>query len=181
MKQCVDPQSTKLVVGRSDTTEEMEEETESESRETEMMRELGSDKAAALSRIFGRSPLELSQPSGGGGGGLLNLLTPRRELVSRLQRLVLLPDSFRAKDVSGIHKLRGWQDCRIDRACCPYGAFVLQGRVCCLYRVCRKLEDGWICQRMQVWRKRRKKRTMLRVCWRNGSLSLAEDWFGGHG
>ena len=75
MKQCVDPQSTKLVVGRSDTTEEMEEETESESRETEMMRELGSDKAAALSRIFGRSPLELSQPSGSGSGGLLNLLT----------------------------------------------------------------------------------------------------------
>jgi len=143
MKQCVDPQSTKPVVGRSDTTEETEEETELESRETEMMRESGSNKAAALSQIFGRSPLELSEPSGGGGGGLLNLLTPRRELVSRLQRLVLLQDSFQAKDVSSIHELRGQRDRRIDRAYCPYSAFVLQGRVCCLYRVCRKLEDGW--------------------------------------
>jgi len=180
MKQCVDPQSTKLVVGRSDTTEETEEETKSESRETEMMRESGSDKAVALSRIFRRSPLELSQPSGGASGGLLNLLTPWRGLVSRLQRLVLLPDSFRAKDVSGIHELRGRRDRRIDRACCPYGAFVLRGRVCRLYRVCRKLGDSWICRRMRVWRKRRKKRTMLRVCRRNGSLSLAEDWFSGH-
>jgi len=69
IKQWVEPQSTKLVVGSS----------EAEVRETEMIRELGSDKAVALSRTFGGSPLESSQPSRGGGRGLLTLLTPQRE------------------------------------------------------------------------------------------------------
>jgi len=78
IKQWVEPQSTKPVVGSSKAEAEgiAEVRAEAEVREMEMIRESGSDKAVALSRIFGGSPLESSQPS---GGGLLTLLTPRRE------------------------------------------------------------------------------------------------------
>jgi len=87
IKQWVEPQSTKPVVGSSEAEAEgiaevradTEVRAEAEVREMEMIRESGSDKAAALSWTFGRSLLELLQPSGGGGGGLLTLLTPQRE------------------------------------------------------------------------------------------------------
>ena len=75
----MEPQSTKPVVGSSEAEGIAEVRAEAGVRETEIIRESGSDKAVALSRTFGGSPLESLQPSGGGGGGLLTLLTPWRE------------------------------------------------------------------------------------------------------
>jgi hypothetical protein len=64
MKQWEEPESTKPVV----------EVKSKDGRETDIVRESGSDKAAALSRNLGSVPLELSQPPGGTASrGLLTL------------------------------------------------------------------------------------------------------------
>ena len=67
IKQCVEPESTRPVA----------EANEAEGRETEMERESEFAKAAALRRTIVGASLELSQPSGDAGGGLLTLFPPR--------------------------------------------------------------------------------------------------------